>query len=138
MDRGGLASGIGALLWDLLPLYFPLLAPAGAVEIIAHRVVWSLGSCLLILGLTRSWAPLPRCRDAGPAPPGRRIPLSVLGLLQYVAPTMQFALGVLVFREEMPAVRWVGFALVWVALTALTADGVRRLRRSTRLVGPGA
>ncbi|ORB73064.1 EamA family transporter, partial [Mycobacterium timonense] len=44
-------------LWGGLPLYFPLLQPSGAVEIIAHRVVWSLLFCLLLLVATRSWRP---------------------------------------------------------------------------------
>jgi chloramphenicol-sensitive protein RarD len=55
----------------------------------------------------------------------RRLPLSVIGMLQYIAPTMQFLLGVLVFGEQMPPARWFGFALVWVALVVLTADGLR-------------
>jgi chloramphenicol-sensitive protein RarD len=55
----------------------------------------------------------------------RRLPLSVIGMLQYIAPTMQFLLGILVFGEHMPPARWVGFALVWVALVILTADGLR-------------
>ncbi|MDT0166718.1 EamA family transporter RarD [Actinotalea sp. AC32] len=55
----------------------------------------------------------------------RRLPLSVVGLLQYAAPTVQFAVGVLVFGEEMPTARWVGFGLVWLALVVLTADGLR-------------
>lgn len=59
-----------------------------------------------------------------------RIPLSLVGLLQYIAPTMQFLLGIFWFGEEMPAVRWVGFALVWVALVLLAGDAVRRLLRS--------
>jgi chloramphenicol-sensitive protein RarD len=45
-----------------------------------------------------------------------RIPLSRLGLLQYVAPVLQFLCGVVVFREAMPVSRWLGFALVWVGL----------------------
>jgi chloramphenicol-sensitive protein RarD len=40
-----------------MPVYFPLLEPAGPVEIVAHRVVWSLGLCLVLLALTRGWAP---------------------------------------------------------------------------------
>ena len=56
LDRLGLAAGIGAyVLWGVLPLYFPLLQPAGAVEIIANRVVWSLLFCVLLLGVTRTW-----------------------------------------------------------------------------------
>ncbi|HEY0638466.1 MAG TPA: EamA family transporter RarD [Pseudonocardiaceae bacterium] len=58
-----------------------------------------------------------------------RIPLSVVGLLQYLAPVLQFLCGVLVFHEHMPPARWFGFALVWLALAALTWDGVRAARR---------
>ncbi|MFE7269275.1 EamA family transporter RarD [Streptomyces sp. NPDC057623] len=59
-----------------------------------------------------------------------RVPLSTLGLLQYLAPVFQFLLGVLYFHEAMPAERWAGFALVWLALTLLTADAWRTARRS--------
>lgn len=57
-----------------------------------------------------------------------RVPLSLLGLLQYLTPVLQFALGVLVFGEHMPATRWFGFLLVWVALSVLSWDGLRRVR----------
>ncbi|MEV2244693.1 EamA family transporter RarD [Streptomyces sp. NPDC049970] len=59
-----------------------------------------------------------------------RVPLSVLGLLQYLAPVFQFGLGVLYFHEEMPPERWAGFGLVWVALTLLTWDALRTARRN--------
>ncbi|WP_405631160.1 EamA family transporter RarD [Streptomyces sp. NBC_01174] len=59
-----------------------------------------------------------------------RVPLSVLGLLQYLAPVFQFALGILYFHEEMPPERWAGFALVWVALMLLTWDALRTARRT--------
>ncbi|WP_062380717.1 EamA family transporter RarD [Demequina pelophila] len=59
----------------------------------------------------------------------RRLPLYVTGLLQYIAPTMMFMLAVGVFGEDMPAARWAGFGLVWVALVVLTADGLRARRR---------
>jgi len=62
-----------------------------------------------------------------------RLPLSTLGLLQYLAPTLQFLLGVLYFGEQMSIGRWVGFGLVWVALMVMTADGLRRASRSRRL-----
>ncbi|WP_431960887.1 EamA family transporter RarD [Actinacidiphila sp. bgisy160] len=58
-----------------------------------------------------------------------RIPLSMLGLLQYLAPVFQFGLGLLWFHEEMPAERWAGFALVWLALALLTWDALRAARR---------
>lgn len=289
----GLAAGLGAYAWwGLLPLYFPLLVPAGAVEIVAHRVVWSLGLCLGLLAVTRGWAAFtsalrdPRARrmlalaaalvavnwlvfvyavfteqvvDAalgyfvnplvtvalavlvlgerlrgvqwvavslgaaavvviavgygrlpwialvlagsfglyglvknrvgrsvpavaglavetlvlaplaavylvmlslagtasfgavGPAhalalagsgvvtatplllfgAAARRLPLSTLGLLQYLAPTMHLVIGVVVLREDMPPARWAGFALVWAALILLTGDGLRHFHTPT-------
>ncbi|MFG2299126.1 EamA family transporter RarD [Streptomyces sp. NPDC048603] len=59
-----------------------------------------------------------------------RVPLSTLGLLQYLAPVFQFALGVLYFHEAMPPERWAGFALVWAALALLTWDALRAARRA--------
>ncbi|WP_405601011.1 EamA family transporter RarD [Streptomyces sp. NBC_01410] len=59
-----------------------------------------------------------------------RVPLSTLGLLQYLAPVFQFLLGILYFHEAMPAERWAGFALVWLALTCLTWDALRTARRT--------
>src|SRR5215213_4548746 len=51
--RSGLAAGIGAyLLWGLFPLYWPLLEPARPVEILAHRIVWSLVFLVVVLALT--------------------------------------------------------------------------------------
>jgi chloramphenicol-sensitive protein RarD len=63
-----------------------------------------------------------------------RVPLVVLGLLQYLAPVIQFALGVLLFHEAMPPGRWAGFGLVWVALVIFTVEAVNHRRRQLRLV----
>ncbi|MDY7541489.1 MULTISPECIES: EamA family transporter RarD [unclassified Cryobacterium] len=54
----------------------------------------------------------------------RRLPLSVLGLVQFIAPVLQFLVGVFLLGEPMPPERWVGFGLVWVALVILTVDMV--------------
>ena len=62
-----------------------------------------------------------------------RVSLTTIGLLQYLAPTIQFALGVLLFREPMPTMRWVGFGLVWVALVIFTVEAVNHRRRQLRL-----
>lgn len=59
-----------------------------------------------------------------------RVPLSTLGLLQYLAPVFQFVLGILYFHEAMPPERWAGFGLVWLALTLLTWDALRTSRRT--------
>jgi chloramphenicol-sensitive protein RarD len=58
----------------------------------------------------------------------RRLPLSVIGLLQYLAPVLQFAVGVGIRHEKLPPAEWAGFALVWVALVVLTVDGLRSQR----------
>ena len=58
-----------------------------------------------------------------------RIPLATIGLLQYIAPVMQFLIGVLVFDEAMPPERLAGFALVWSALMVFAVDAVRAARR---------
>lgn len=291
-DRWGLPLGIGAyLFWGGMPLFFPLLEPAGAVEIVAHRIVWSLVFCLIVLAALRQlaefWAALRTPRVLGTfavaaalivvnwgvyvyavlsgrvldaalgyfinpiitvllgvvilrerlrpaqwlaiafgvasvvvlstglgglpwislclalsfglyglvknrvgrsvaALPGlgvetavatpfalayllwlggsgtftgygaghalllvstgvvtalplllfgaaaRRLPLSVVGMLQYLAPVLQFLVGLLVFDEHMPPARWAGFFLVWVALVLLTVDGIRQARRTPR------
>jgi chloramphenicol-sensitive protein RarD len=66
----------------------------------------------------------------------RRVPLSYIGFMQYLTPTMQFLLGLLVFQEPMPAARWLGFAMVWFALSILSFDALRQLRNRSRLVAP--
>ncbi|MEU7178870.1 MULTISPECIES: EamA family transporter RarD [Streptomyces] len=58
-----------------------------------------------------------------------RLPLTTIGMMQYLAPTFQFVLGLTVFHEAMPAERWAGFALVWLALVVLTWDALRTARR---------
>lgn len=60
----------------------------------------------------------------------RRAPLTVIGLLQFVAPIMQFLTGWWILGEPMPIERWIGFALVWVALVLLSVDSLRHARRA--------
>ena len=62
----------------------------------------------------------------------RRIPLVYLGLTQYLAPVIQFLIGVVVLHEDMPLERWIGFVLVWVALIVLTVDMLANGRASRR------
>ncbi|TXK19990.1 EamA family transporter RarD [Homoserinibacter sp. GY 40078] len=62
----------------------------------------------------------------------RRISLVALGLTQYLAPVLQFLMGVLILHEPMPTGRWIGFALVWLALVVLTADMIRASRPRRR------
>ncbi|MEN0071747.1 MAG: EamA family transporter RarD, partial [Propionicimonas sp.] len=65
-----------------------------------------------------------------------RIPLSMMGLIQYITPVLQFAIGVWVNHEVMPLPRWIGFGLVWVALVLLTIDSLRAARNRPVLVEP--
>jgi len=59
-----------------------------------------------------------------------RIPLSTMGLLQYLTPMIQFVIGVWVVDEPMPPARWAGFAIVWLALAVFTYDGLRQRNRN--------
>jgi chloramphenicol-sensitive protein RarD len=68
----------------------------------------------------------------------KRVPLSYIGFMQYLTPTLQFLLGLIVFQEPMPAARWLGFAMVWFALSILSFDALRQLRNRSRLVAPVA
>jgi chloramphenicol-sensitive protein RarD len=63
----------------------------------------------------------------------RRLPLTSIGLLQYMAPVLQFGVGVGIRHEPMPLARLLGFTLVWIALVVLTADALTRRRRNAGL-----
>ncbi|GAA4673700.1 EamA family transporter RarD [Frondihabitans cladoniiphilus] len=60
----------------------------------------------------------------------RRLPLSTLGLTQYLTPILQLIVGVAILHEPMTSARWVGFALIWVALVVLSVDAIRTARGS--------
>lgn len=62
----------------------------------------------------------------------RRLPLSVLGFIQYFSPLLQFVVGVAVLREPMPLERWIGFGLVWLALIVLSTEAIVQRRRAAR------
>lgn len=71
----------------------------------------------------------------------RRVPLATMGLLQFLAPVLQFICGVAILGEVVPASRWVGFVFVWAALALLASDMIRytRSRRNrTVMSGKGA
>lgn len=64
----------------------------------------------------------------------RRIPLSTVGLVQYIGPTLQFLIGVLVFNEAFSVSRGIGFAFIWIALAVYAADGLWRSRKASRML----
>jgi len=125
---------VDGLLVESAVLTLPALAFLGVLvargsSTFGHVSVWH--TALLILGGGVSAVPL--LLFAGAA---NRIPLSAIGLLQYLAPIMQLGCGVLIFNEPMPPARLAGFGLVWVALGVFTWDGIRHLHASTRTAGP--
>ncbi|MEV8263932.1 EamA family transporter RarD [Microbacterium sp. NPDC077057] len=65
----------------------------------------------------------------------RRVDLTIIGMLQFLTPVLQFVIGVVVLHEPMPPERWIGFLLVWVAIAVFVVDlllAARRGRRATR------
>ncbi len=87
--------------------------------------VGPLNNLLLVLAGLFTTTPLLMFSSAA-----RSIPLSLLGLLQYIAPTCQFLLGVLLYKEPFTQVQWIGFGIIWLALLLYTTEGfiVRRRR----------
>jgi chloramphenicol-sensitive protein RarD len=112
-----------------------LFAPALAVSLLVpHRTFAGAGHIALLVGAGLVTAvPLLLFNSAA-----TRVPLTVIGMLQYLAPVLQFLIGLLVQHEAMPASRWAGFVLVWTALIILTADGLRHARTAARPVAEAA
>lgn len=92
----------------------------GASTFLGHGTVQTVG--LLCAGVVTA---IPLLLFAGAS---SRIPLSMMGLFQYLTPLLQFSIGVWINHEVMPLPRWIGFGLVWVALIVLTADSLRAAR----------
>lgn len=67
----------------------------------------------------------------------RQVPLTTLGVLQYIAPTLQFVLGVFVYGEPFDETRLVGFAIIWIALAIYTVEGYLARRRRREILLPG-
>ena len=74
---------------------------------------------------------------AGPlllfAAAARRVPLVTIGLLQFITPVLQLLCGVLILGETMTGSRWIGFSIVWVALSVLVIDSIHSMRTRRRL-----
>ncbi|WP_338084007.1 EamA family transporter RarD [Dermacoccus abyssi] len=112
-----------------------VLAPFAAVMLVwlgaTGRSTWSGNGSWhpVLLALSGVATAIPLLLFAAAA---RRIPLSTIGLLQFMTPVIQLLCGVLVLGETMSAGRWVGFGLVWIALVVLTADSLAQARRTRR------
>lgn len=119
---GMVVEGLGGTVVSLV--FLGWLAAVGSSTFTAYGAGHGM---LLVLGGLVTLLPLLMFSDAAP-----RLPLSVLGMLQYIAPTMQFLIGWLVRGEEMSAGRWAGFLLVWAALTVMTVHALAGRRRARR------
>jgi chloramphenicol-sensitive protein RarD len=140
--RRGVLYGVACyLLWGLFPLYWPLLEPAGAIEILAHRIVWSLLVVVTVLAITRSWAWI-RPLLADRATLARMTLAAVLiavnwatyiwgvnnehvvetSLGYFINPVVTVLIGVLVLHERLRPVQWVAIGLGTVAVVVLAVD----------------
>lgn len=144
-QRAGVLMGLAAYtLWGAFPLYFPLLQPAGGVEIVAHRITWSLLFVALLLTVLRRWGAVRR------AVVDRRtmLVLAVAAVLitanwltfviavnsghvvetslgYFVNPLVSVLFGVLVFRERLRRLQWVAVGIAALAVVVLTVDNGR-------------
>jgi chloramphenicol-sensitive protein RarD len=136
----GILFGIGAYgLWGLLPLYFFVLMPAGAVEIVANRVVWSLLFCALLITVTRAWSALAQALR-------NRAVLGSLALAAFliavnwltytygvttgqaveaslgyfINPLVSVLLGVFVLKEKLRPLQWAAVGIGFIAVGVLT------------------
>ena len=139
--RGFLYGAAAYLLWGLFPLYFPLLEPAGAVEILAHRVAWSLATMLLVVVLS---CRLPQFRALLRRHRARNL-LTVAAVViavnwgtyiwgvtnhrvvetslgYFINPLVTVLMGVLILRERLRALQWVALGIAFVAVLGLTIE----------------
>lgn len=92
------------------------------------RLDWSAGTWLFIVG-TGIITAIPLVLFATGA---RRVPLSVIGVLQYLAPTLQFLIGWQFYDEVFERGQFVGYAIIWTGLLVFAADGLRLVRETSR------
>jgi chloramphenicol-sensitive protein RarD len=119
---------LGALETLSIEALIMIIPAIGYVLLLSHRGTGQFGSSihltlLLITAGIVTTVPLLLFNGAT-----SRIPLSTIGLLQYLSPTMQFTIGILIRHEKMSQGSWVGFILIWIALGLLSVDGYRSSR----------
>jgi chloramphenicol-sensitive protein RarD len=107
-----------------------IVAAAGALAI--GRLGAGQTVALLLAGVVTA---IPLLMFAGSA---RRLPLVLIGLAQYIIPTLQFLIGVALLHEVMPLGRWIGFGMVWVSLVLLTVDLIAASGRRGTTPSPGS
>ncbi len=102
----------------VLPAFLGLLFLRGGVEAVTSAYD---SQTFLLLAFSGAVTAIPLLLFTAAA---RRIPLSLLGLLQYIAPTLQFLVGVWLYHESVTGARLTGFIIIWAALAIYTLEGV--------------
>jgi chloramphenicol-sensitive protein RarD len=140
--KTGLLLGFGAyLIWGLFPLYWPLLKPANPVEIVSHRAVWSLITCLILLAIIKKLKPTFEILK-NPQTMFRLLASTVLisinwltyiwgvnhnhvvecALGYYINPLIVIGFGVILFKEKMRKLQWFAVLTAAVGVIVLTVD----------------
>ncbi|WP_243697155.1 EamA family transporter RarD [Aeromicrobium phragmitis] len=141
-SRGGLFYGVAAYVcWGLFPLYWPLLEPAGAFEVLAHRVVWSLVLCIGLLTVAHRWSAFGTIVRN----PRQLLWLALASVViavnwggfiwgvnnghvievslgYFINPLVTVLLGVVVLKEILRRAQWLALALGTIAVVVLTID----------------
>lgn len=123
----GAVGSVESLTVEVVLVVLPALAFLTALGIGGEGSFGAAGARItILLVLTGVATALPLALFGAAA---RRIKLSTIGLLQYIAPTLQFLIGVLVYDEVVGRDRLIGFVLVWIGLAIYTGHGLLRRRR---------
>ena len=140
--RRGLIYALSAyLLWGVFPLYFPLLEPTTPVEILAHRIVWSLVVLLIVLAVTRRWSwirPLVHDRRQMLLLAAASVTIAMnwgvyiygvnseqvvqTSLGYFINPLVSVVFGVLLLKERLRVAQWTAVGLGALAVVVLTVD----------------
>ncbi|HEY0735158.1 MAG TPA: EamA family transporter RarD [Herpetosiphonaceae bacterium] len=124
-------NSLEGLTLETLVLFLPALAYLVYVEFVGTAAFVHTGlttTLLLIAGGVATALPLLLFASGA-----RRITLTLIGILQYIAPTMQFLIGVFLYHEPLDSDRLIGFSLIWLALAIYSLEGILRSGRSARL-----
>ncbi|WP_436775557.1 EamA family transporter RarD [Yinghuangia sp. YIM S09857] len=118
----------------LVPVAIGILVWLGATNSLVFPGTWHLAPLVPVTGIVST---LPLLFFSASV---NRVPLSTFGLLMYLNPVIQFAIGAWVFGESVTAARWFGFALLWIALAVFAAGALRATRPAsgTAQVSPDA
>ncbi|MGE4445077.1 MAG: EamA family transporter [Synergistaceae bacterium] len=137
LDRN--IKGIAALffayfIWGAMPIYWKALEAISSFEILGHRVIWSAfftfilnnGLTNILLAGTGILTSIPLILFAFGA---ARVPLTTIGFVQYISPTLSFILGVFVYNEPILMSRIITFIFIWAALAVYSTDAIIKSRR---------